>query len=43
MIKEKYKDIADLLLSFPSIHHEHFKVLELFEIKNFVIEADNDR
>lgn len=43
MIKEKYKDIADLLLSFPSIHHKHFKVLKLFETKSFVIEANNDR
>lgn len=41
MVKEKYKDIADLLLCFPSIHHEHFKVLKLFETKNFVIETDN--
>lgn len=38
-MKEKYKDIADLLFYFPSIRHEHFKVLKLFETKNFVIEA----
>lgn len=42
MIKEKYEDTADLLSCFPSIHHEHFKVLKLFETKNVVIEADND-
>lgn len=42
VIKEKYEDTADLLPCFPSIHHEHFKVLKLFETKNVVIEADND-